>query len=754
MKILCSLCGRTEEREYKLTRSVDEPLELQKCSCSRGGVELKMVDLKLILRSSKNLVLRKKSGPPKMPLCIDFRDIGEGSTQTMVSPISRPKALRIADGVIHLLPYVVSRKEYELRIHGNLAAGCRSDKIGDKTRVIKEEGTSCSIALADKTSRTFKCRRRDPKAFCVLKSQESTVSVFPGIEMCKSEEIRISEDDFKAILSEDTISSYRVSFVERYCNVGNWILKLRKYIPGSRNALEIEFKGEFEPSTAEIASVLQEFLMLYCGPLPLKNFLDPVFRRAIVTNKRPVYDQRVYLEEQNEFYVKADGESCLVVDGGYMWILCRYNESFEVTGYKNKAKYSSFSTRPDIVLSELLFNTDLVFISVLSSNGNIVPAVYSLKPEMFDLKKFSDLGLVFRDYHSTYDKAKGSLDSVSYPCDGVVAINTQSGVTIRIKEATADLISHGGWLCSGTDESNYKRRFPAPPEAVEGNVFECSLEVISLANVKLTSLFYRPDKVRPNSSRVYESVVHSASKEGDNSGYFRREITNYCFSVREKMYEKAMNKRQTGCLVIDIGTGRFQCSSFFRDQETSFLFCDPNLTNLRALERPVNVDLTSLSAESKLEALRRLNKGKYKIGIYRGRVEDLFLSSKVKEWVVDNSVPVTLSFSASKCYECLLDMLKNDFTVLFCCYVYDAVIAKSKNINFMGVSMSYDQSKVASERGRFKFGPDGAIVEYAVRYSDFYQYVDDDSNQIVVGSQLVILDTVKLYSHIKLFSSK
>ncbi|KAJ3318132.1 hypothetical protein HDV06_000812 [Boothiomyces sp. JEL0866] len=750
--VKCDICGKVEWREYKLTRSPDEPLELEKCSCH---ADIKMLDSELldlisIQASSVYLVASDRVSAN----AIRGRTQSEISkTKNYMNEKKKSEILQFEDHCIIMTSNRKTRQEFEIRLDDALVDQFKCYLPIESEQSITEYGTSCTVVDTRGLKRTYKCRRRQPTMETCLKIVNDSVSIFPGMNFYEASETYVTSSEFSSIIDVNALTSYVVAFKEVAYRVGDWEIKRRIYVPSRHVTVEMEYLKNSRPSVEQVTEAV-EMLMTQCFSVnSLCPFVSNTYIDVITHSKMPVYDQKVYLESENFFFVKPDGEPCLVVNGGYFWILCRYRDDLEVICFRPKSVKQQFSKFPDTVMCEILPDTSLVFICAITKNGNLLPKDFRFQFRHEMLNRFNDLGIKFRTLHQTYREALESINSLDYPCDGVIGVNKTTFVNIRIKEPTVDLIAHEGYLCSGSNKTSLVRRFKSPDAVQNGYVYECHLVVHDFDNYELQSCFFRPDKLHANSSKVFTSVLHASSINQDMNAFYQRELTDYCFTVREHLYKKAINSRTNGCLIIDVGTGRFQSSSFFSDKTISFLFCDPSLRHMHRLDRRVEEDLTDMGHNDRLNAIKRLNKGQMKIAVFRGRIEDL-LTKDAQRYVVETRIPITLSFSASTCYPKLIELINYGALLFFCCYVYDSLIGTGRTIDFMGISMKYVRSNPEDCRGEFRYGKDKIIREYAVRVSDFEGKIVDRTGDLTVSEQLKYFDDAKLYKLIRLFCSR
>lgn len=79
----------------------------------------------------------------------------------------------------------------------------------------------------------------------------------------------------------------------------------------------------------------------------------------------------------------------------------------------------------------------------------------------------------------------------------------------------------------------------------------------------------RTDKVLPNKLAVAENVVTIISRNKDVGKIFDHHLTAASFSVRECVHSLAMNMTSTGCLIVDVGSGKGQALSIMNFNKCS-----------------------------------------------------------------------------------------------------------------------------------------------------------------------------------------
>lgn len=185
-------------------------------------------------------------------------------------------------------------------------------------------------------------------------------------------------------------------------------------------------------------------------------------------------------------------------------------------------------------------------------------------------------------------------------------------------------------------------------------VYECRIGT-SNESLCIMSARRRTDKVLPNKLPVAENVVSILNSNRNIYTMFVRHLTSLSFGARECLHTLVMNMRSTGCLIIDIGSGKGQALSIMNFDTCSYHFCNHE-QSLRRLTRSV-VDLTNFDSESICNWMSRVNKFPGLIGAYRGKIESL-LTDNVLRRQCSSKVPLMLMFSLSHVHDKLLEIAR------------------------------------------------------------------------------------------------
>lgn len=705
MLVYCSSCKReTERTETQARLGTDEPATISKCECQRYS----KVDVDWIVATTSRFTVSDDSSTSPT-----------NSIRSRRSSLHSKKQVTnvYQDSVPLLNPtFVDSVNEYEIRLSGEMVKEIDFSGMDVEEISYLERGFSCAVAKLDLLV-AYKARHRTSDSNYVLKRLLKSQDVAPGVSFNKSVERTIQESQFVTLHTQNLLSNYVVAVSETSFKLRSWLVRCRKFEPESSASIEIEWMGEGIPPKTEIQSVLGEFYVRFYSPVSLSAYMLREFSNSLTSYKRAVYDQRSFIHVESVFMVKVDGESSLAIDGGYFWFVTRTDSDCTVTGFVPKKCMTNFSAEPDIIHCECLADRRLVFIDLIAVDG-VVLTIQRPYLQVADAlpDKFLELNLVIRNEHSTLESASDELSSSVLPADGVVGICLKLGTTYRIKKPTVDLIAIDDKLCTGSLSVHKATRLRMKPGMIEGHVYECELQVESPRKYKIMKFVYRPDRVYANSRNVYDTVILNAC---GNAGYdiaIRRGVTDINFALRKVVYERAVNRKTNGRLLIDVGSGRLQSFSFFKDPKVSLLLCDPKLSNVSSLNRGVVHDLTHIDPASRLDVLEKLNSGRYKTAVFKGRIEDLFNTQALIDYVVDYSVPLVFSFSITHTLDFCLDMAVSGANIVGCTYLYDDADASGSVIEAFGVSMKIVNP--AEREGELAFGSDRVFREYALTTED------------------------------------
>ena len=700
MLVLCPYCNKRTERTSIQTRlGADEPATVSDCACRLQA----SVDFNAVLRQVSAVTFAEI--PTELNL--------SPSMHTELPPVLRRRFSR-SDARPLLRPAVTRVAfEYEIRMTAEMTRGSEFVHACSSRSVYSERGFSCLLSDS-KGLAAYKIRERSDGSGCVAKRTLSSEWIAPGSKYAVAVEKSIRDRDFNLLASQNHDSAYSVTVEEHSLVLGNWIIRHRTYEPDRSSSLEIEWTAQGEPAVELVQKILTWFYCSFYDQGSLRRFISRQYMQTVEAFKRPVYDQRSLLKAASVFMIKVDGEASLVIDGGYFWFTTRFNSSLSVTGFKAKQLPTAYSQTPDMILCESLPDSRLVFIEIVAQDGKPLPPNrdYSAGVESIPYS-FAELSIILRREHETLESAETELLATDLPADGVIGISHRLGTTYRIKKPTVDLLASEGKLVTSHERGTAETGLETLPGMLDKRVYECELE-ISLVSSRywVRDFVYRPDKAYANSKRVLKAVVMNACGSPGYAQAIRKQVTDLSMQLRQQVYDTAFSSRVNGGLVIDVGSGRLQAKSFLHTRQCSLLLCDPKLRMSSLGDTYRGTDLTSMTSKHKLVTLQKLNSKRTEVAVFRGKVEDLFSSSELRQFVIENEIPIVFSFSVSHVLDFYIDMAQSGAKMLGCGYFYDRADEDGIVIEDFGVSMRVIDSD--NSIGKFVFGTENVFVERAV----------------------------------------
>ncbi|KAJ3223216.1 hypothetical protein HDU78_011369, partial [Chytriomyces hyalinus] len=259
---------------------------------------------------------------------------------------------------------------------------------------------------------------------------------------------------------------------------------------------------------------------------------------------RPVADIRTPPSSSCVFRHKADGEVVYCIDGGSVWVVCRTDRNRTVLGYHVKSSISNYFDKPTVIRCKLMPDGTLFLIDVVSISGTFLPIARPHDDsELLLVSSRTELpSIVTWPLYDTYESCYAAIGDTDYPVDGVIAIETSTSLSYRIKQhTTIDLLATGDGLCYVSSTGQYLPALSLSTEMEIGDIYECQVRLDSASTLLIERYHARYDKEVPNNKVVYNSVIDmlSSSDSADKSLYCR--ISHYSYLLRTQLYHYAYN---------------------------------------------------------------------------------------------------------------------------------------------------------------------------------------------------------------------
>ncbi|KAJ3219734.1 hypothetical protein HK099_004574 [Clydaea vesicula] len=750
--VIWSICKRTTDRELIASRlGADEPQVVSPCSCKR----FKNLDLNNIRTLVNGLA---KSQNKERGSTLHSTNANTRNSDTMganlKSRIHSSSRIKPDTNLWNIEgEHIVSiEQEYEIRVdHANLSNIEAIDLMSPKLIVFTEEGFASLIGWKGECL-SVKCRWRSNSQYPTIKIPGNKVAIAPGCKYTQSTEVHITTQMYYNLMSQNHTSFYRCKIMEKSYIEGPWEIRFRVYEPSIKQSIEIEYTiSKQKPSTENIVQALVDFMSRF-GHYSLRNYINKDFIFALVMNKRAVYDTKLFSRGECIFMVKVDGQSVWLIDGGYLWYICKTNLELDVISFFPKNDLQEFNTRPDVTHCELLINGHLIYIDTVARSECTLGKQRPFVDPKQMLKTHRSIPPVsIRIIYDTPENAEAELCITNLPCDGIVGVYLATSMTVRKKAPTVDLLAKGDKLLCESKAYNGRAVMQKEEYMVDGYVYECTLDVTDCNVPKIIKSLFRPDKLFPNSYTVYSSVILNASGIKGVHSVIRKNITTFCFGIREKLYSIAKNARTNGKLIIDVGTGRCQSATFLLDKNITWLLCDPKLSGVHTLRRPIEHNISSEDSDTVISILRSLNRGKIEIATIKEPLSNLLKVPGVIEFITQYSIPIVCSFSASHVVSEINELNESGALVFGCCYSYDKANKDGVVIDKYGISMLIHSQDPYS--GTFVFGTDNEVKESVVGRSSFPDYEIVEALEFLNDSDIVVEEVKDILSNIIVFSS-
>ena len=501
------------------------------------------------------------------------------------------------------------------------------------------------------------------------------------------------------------VESYLLFSCSRFC------LHMRRYDDGASYSAELEFNQDLytenvPPTPEDIQDAVNLIMEMVFSKSMSKDVIPSRIIPQLFKVAGSVKDVSNLPPGKYVYMIKADGEMCWVIVSGMVTYLARNTPALDFYGYCVTLPYVNKTVGLSAHRCELMPDSRLVYIDRLCHEGTIVwPRREYQRNTAEDL--IGVPGLVLRKEFSTLEEAEFERCTSDVPSDGVIAVELASSLTYRFKRPSLDLIVRGEYLCY-KDGDDIVALVRADQEMIEDMIYECWFDD-SLS--ELCDYKPRLDKVLPNSAKVVQAVIEKNSSGGEVNSIVRRGVTDACFEFRVAVHDWAIKLSGRTKIIIDVGTGRNQASQIW-DSSFSYVMCDPEL-NVK--EVPGWNWITLNTPDDGVKYLKWAAARSGRIVLCRMKVSDL-MTSKVRNYVESNSIPMTYMFSAGSVVKEIQEYHEAGIAQIMCCYVYDDVNEYGVLIEEeAGISMRV----TGPETARVIFEPSIDMEEYPIRTSDF-----------------------------------
>ncbi|KAJ3203200.1 hypothetical protein HDU82_006767, partial [Entophlyctis luteolus] len=509
-----------------------------------------------------------------------------------------------------------------------------------------------------KQNLSYTCRMRKRSNSDCMERKINLLSIVPspGFTYAISNEFLYEKYDNAKMMTLNPLDYYRFTVKEYQYKFGDWIVKYRIYNNGQEESCEIEYIGKSEPEHTAVASAIVYFMVNFTSVRSFEDFLDMYIYHKLQTYKFTILDTNdITITSDMTYKVKPDGEAVLLINGGYLWFICRNDKPLTICGFRTKSTLSPYISKPDISRCELMYDGSLIFLFpiVYDGDGVEIDRRLDVEDQIFLGSSFSGITVIRRSVFGNFDNACEELGSVLYPCDGIVGRST-TGIEYRYKNSTVDMYLKGTTLKTGCDSKGNQGTVQVKgvtlPHLLRDRVYECLVSFDANEKCQVREYHYRPDKQRPNSTLIYKHVILKSSGESGTESIAYTFLLNYSSQVRQEVFRLATSD-MAGKLIIDIGCGKIKDHLKLYDKERSYLFCDPALREqdiTKYFDRAR--DITPMTWGSRLNSIRDANsRGStvlYMIGTFGELMEDTNLIS----YLSDSEIPLVFNFSMPQMY--------------------------------------------------------------------------------------------------------
>lgn len=452
------------------------------------------------------------------------------------------------------------------------------------------------------------------------------------------------------------------------------------------------------------------------------------------------------------FTSKPDGERMWLLLYGSIWYFVRPRVRGPVRQWLTCHKLEKSATLQVVLDVEYLLRHGSAVIDVLMTSDGVLSEtnrdVNWVSREYTKIATSYYLpGTFIRHYYYTVKEAQKYTESVPYPTDGIVAIRHGSTETLKVKETKSVELKHVG---NGDLHSADGLYICTIPQAIQFDV-DCILEVRFIVdsdtkNVIVKDLFERSDKATANSTAAVSNIFGSAvtvTAPGDNE---RRAALLWCNDLRQKVQQRAMNRRSNNCIILDIGSGDGQSlNSMLSTESLSYVFVEPDETKCKSLARRANTRKVYTKPSDILPQIRSLITRSTTAVVLNCTLSDVLEDEEVCSRLLPELKCVMCTFSMHFVAESLQTLsVQYSVPVYGCTYLYDSA-TDGTLLDTSGVTMKIENDEIA----RVSWGRDQAYTE-PVTFTTSYA----GAGRVIAGSELLSLPDIRTSSSANTICSK
>lgn len=466
-------------------------------------------------------------------------------------------------------------------------------------------------------------------------------------------------------------------------------------------SLEVELT---DPSTYKGDYMLEYFydILSLCGYLSKLSIPSSVYS-AVRPMCARAYDSLVPVGDDSDNYsyvAKVDGERCLLVKVGSMWVLCSFYKSMMVVGYFPAMRATDCSSVTWIVDVEVTMDGIIVAIDVLVDGTGTI----AMSDRTLDNNILMDMltvqveipRLYIRDYFDTFDECSMQLEELPFPCDGVLAM-FRTGVTcLKLKSAKSIELQYRldtsnndmAELVTADQHVMYKVHSGA---FNDGDIVELRLMVdVDAETVQIVHVVWRPDKLKANLIEAVSKVMRSNSTSLHMQMAQRYVITTKCFALRTAIYSMTEHCSIMPHVLLDVGTGRGQSMDVMRDRSkySSCIMLEPDKKALEQLVARYPFVTAYFIGDDVDKVLSNVGTSR---GFFMALCMTLeqFWTLPLGRMVIERHVgAITCVFAINFVVELVREInIVTGVPVLGCCYMYDSANSDGVLVDSFGIVM-------------------------------------------------------------------
>jgi hypothetical protein len=522
---------------------------------------------------------------------------------------------------------------------------------------------------------------------------------------------------------------------------------------------------------AAVYDVFHTFYELGAAPKSASSSWYANVPSVVHTHKARAHDISKPPDTECLYTSKPDGQRAMAVMCGCVWVYFTSDLSANLLGWLFAEEVDPvaerFGKHGPVLDVEITYGSRPLLIDIIiDGSGNLMPATRRITDVIYASRQLPTIGQAFvlRSYWNSAESAEEYRQTLPYPTDGIVAIDSGSVEMMKLKQiksveleviASGQLASSDGVVVFDCELTS---RFAV------GDIVEVRfrIEQREIKEMRVTSAFKRVDKTRANAFDAVIQILQSTVSVSGSPSLLRRYVNIWSSSLRSYIMASTTSVKGRGDIVLDLGSGDGQAVHSYSEcndapmilVERDGVRADKLVKRLRGSNPRGTVAYTDSPKELALR-LGALRKRQLKYVVFNQPASCL-LDNDVLLSALNLSVKcVTASFSLSHVHAEVRTFARLGFPVIACGYFYDGVAVGDYLFNSASVSMHRSTMYEAT----VKWGTDRKYTERALVRVDFAgHYLQNGSTCVPLpaadNANSEVQDAARLCSYVLVLRSR